>query len=188
MIITISITEYIDGIINIPHIYKPLIMILNSIIFLLFPLMLFLVPAMLYNNRSETCMTWWVKLTMNKESRKILAKLLALAIGLFHIATFAIFPHEIGMMFSIPIIAYAASTKRVMPVITKIRNSRKMMFILSVVVLALALIPHGYVLACSIAFFILAACFLPGPKAEKSLEDCGYLTDEQSKFFDDYFN
>lgn len=162
-------------------------MILKSLMFLLFPLMLFVIPALLYNNRSEICMAWWVKLTMNKESRKIIAKLLAIVIGMFHIATFAVFPHEIGIMISIPLVAFAALTRRVMPVITRIRNSRKLMLGLSVAAVVLALIPHGYVLSCSLAYLILAARFLPGPKAEKSLEEHGYLTDAKSTFFDDYF-
>lgn len=93
--------------------------IIKLIIFLTF---LFLFPARLYTNRKFR--RAWLGMAYSENFRLFTAQLLCLALILFHLVYYALFPLEKGIMLSSIYVFFSLASKKNMILLQTIRKSR----------------------------------------------------------------
>ena len=116
---------------------------LKIAIFLAFSLFLFLFPARLYTNRKFRLFT---------------ARMLCLALILFHLVYYALFPLEKGIMLSSIYVFFSLASKKNMILLQTIRKSRMIVMVLAFTTIVLSFIPHLLSVAVTLAFILEAAC------------------------------
>ena len=127
---------------------------LKIAIFLAFSLFLFLFPARLYTNRKFR--RAWLGMAYSENFRLFTARMLCLALILFHLVYYALFPLEKGIMLSSIYVFFSLASKKNMILLQTIRKSRMI-----VMVLAFTTIAHLLSVAVTLAFILEAACCFP---------------------------
>ena len=130
---------------------------LKIAIFLAFSLFLFLFPARLYTNRKFR-RAW---LGMAYSENLFTARMLCLALILFHLVYYALFPLEKGIMLSSIYVFFSLASKKNMILLQTIRQSRMIIIFLAFTTIVLSFIPHLLSLAVTLAFILEAACCFP---------------------------
>lgn len=95
---------------------------LKIAIFLAFSLFLFLFPARLYTNRKFR--RAWLGMAYSENFRLFTARMLCLALILFHLVYYALFPLEKGIMLSSIYVFFSLASKKNMILLQTIRQSR----------------------------------------------------------------
>lgn len=129
------------------------------IIFLAFSLFLFLFPAMLYTNRKFR--RAWLGMAYSENFRLFTARLLCLALILFHLVYYALFPLEKGIMLSSIYVFFSLASKKNVILLQAIRQSRMTVIALAVTAIVVSFIPHLLSVAVTLAFILEAACCFP---------------------------
>lgn len=127
--------------------------IIKLIIFLTF---LFLFPARLYTNRKFR--RAWLGMAYSENFRLFTARLLCLALILFHLVYYALFPLEKGIMLSSIYVFFSLASKKNMILLQTIRKSRLIVMVLAFTTIELSFIPHLLSVAVTLAFILEAAC------------------------------
>ena len=132
---------------------------LKIAIFLAFSLFLFLFPARLYTNRKFR--RAWLGMAYSENFRLFTARLLCLALILFHLVYYALFPLEKGIMLSSIHVFFSLASKKNMILLQTIRKSRMIVMVLAFTTIVLLFIPHLLSVAITLAFILEAACCFP---------------------------
>ena len=132
---------------------------LKIAIFLAFSLFLFLFPARLYTNRKFR--RAWLGMAYSENFRLFTARMLCLALILFHLVYYALFPLEKGIMLSSIYVFFSLASKKNMILLQTIRQSRMIIIFLAFTTIVLSFIPHLLSLAVTLAFILEAACCFP---------------------------
>ena len=132
---------------------------LKIAIFLAFSLCLFLFPARLYTNRKFRRV--WLGMAYSENFRLFTARLLCLALILFHLVYYALFPLEKGIMLSSIYVFFSLASKKNIILLQAIRQSRIVVMALAVTVIVVSFIPHLLSVAVTLAFILEAACCFP---------------------------
>lgn len=134
---------------------------LKIAIFLAFSLFLFLFPARLYTNRKFR--RAWLGMAYSENFRLFTARMLCLALILFHLVYYALFPLEKGIMLSSIYVFFSLASKKNMILLQTIRQSRMivMVMVLAFTTIVLSFIPHLLSVAVTLAFILEAACCFP---------------------------
>ena len=132
---------------------------LKIAIFLAFSLFLFLFPARLYTNRKFR--RAWLGMAYSENFRLFTARLLCLALILFHLVYYALFPLEKGIMLSSIYVFFSLASKKNMILLQTIRRSRIAIMTLAVIAIAISFVPHLLSVAVTLAFILEAACCFP---------------------------
>ena len=131
---------------------------LKIVIFLAFSLFLFLFPARLYTNRKFR--RAWFGMAYSENFRLFTARLQCLALILFHLVYYALFPLEKGIMLSSIYVFFSLAYKN-MILLQTIRQSHMIVMVLAFTAIVLSFIPHLLSLAVTLAFILEAACCFP---------------------------
>lgn len=129
------------------------------IIFLAFSLFLFLFPAMLYTNRKYR--RAWLGMAYSENFRLFTARLLCLALILFHLVYYALFPLEKGIMLSSIYVFFSLASKKNLILLQTIRRSRIAIMALAIIAIAISFVPHLLSVAVTLAFILETACCFP---------------------------
>lgn len=132
---------------------------LKLIIFLAFPLFLFLFPTRLYTNRKFRRV--WLGMAYSANFRLFTARLLCLALILFHLVYYALFPLEKGIMLSSIYVFFSLASKKNIILLQTIRHSRMAVMGLAFAAIVVSFIPHLLSLAVTLAFILETACCFP---------------------------
>lgn len=131
---------------------------LKIAIFLAFSLFLYLFPARLYTNRKFR--RAWLGMAYSENFRLFTARMLCLALILFHLVYYAVFPLEKGIMLSLIYVFFSLAYKN-MILLQTIRQSHMIVMVLAFTAIVLSFIPHLLSLAVTLAFILEAACCFP---------------------------
>lgn len=134
---------------------------LKIAIFLAFSLFLFLFlfPARLYTNRKFR--RAWLGMAYSENFRLFTARLLCLALILFHLVYYALFPLEKGIMLSSIYVFFSLASKKNMMLLHTIRQSHMIVMVLAFTAIVVSFIPHLLSVAVTLAFILEAACCFP---------------------------
>ena len=132
---------------------------LKIAIFLAFSLFLFLFPTRLYTNRKFR--RAWLGMAYSENFRLFTARMLCLALILFHLMYYAVFPLEKGIMLSLIYVFFSLAYKKNMILLQTIRQSHMIVMVLAFTAIVLSFIPHLLSLAVTLAFILEAACCFP---------------------------
>lgn len=132
---------------------------LKIAIFLAFSLFLFLFPARLYTNRKFR--RAWLGMAYSENFRLFTARMLCLALILFHLVYYAVFPLEKGIMLSLIYVLFSLAYKKNMILLKTIRQSHMIVMVLAFTAIVVSFIPHLLSLAVTLAFILEAACCFP---------------------------
>lgn len=137
-------------------------------------------PTFLYKNRSRKMISFYRHMTYSEYCRMFYAKILLLALILFHFVCYWTNPGQPGVMGSTVLMFYLFSTKRTLNLLMDVRNSRSMLVFTFTAALALLFIPYMYSFGVTLGYILLAAVFYPSKKIqdEKS-EHKAYPTYEE---------
>lgn len=145
---------------------------LKIAIFLAFSLFLFLFPLRLYSNRKFRRV--WLGLAYSENFRLFVARLLCLALILFHLVYYALFPWDKGIMLSSIFVFLSLASKKNMILLQAIRGSRIAVTSIAITAIVISFIPHLFSLAVTFAFILEATCCFPSKaktrKVQKSQE------------------
>ena len=130
--------------------------IIKLIIFLTF---LFLFPARLYTNRKFR--RAWLGMAYSENFRLFTARMLCLALILFHLVYYALFPLKKGIMLSSIYVFFSLASKKNMILLQTIRKSRLIVMVLAFTTIELSFIPHLLSVAVTLAFILEVACCFP---------------------------
>lgn len=132
---------------------------IKLIIFLAFSLFLFLFPARLFTNRKFRRV--WLGMTYSENFRLFTARLLCLALILFHLVYYALFPLEKGIMLSSIYVFFSLTSKKNIILLQAIRHSRMVVMALAFAAIVVSFIPHLFSVSVTLAFILEAACCFP---------------------------
>lgn len=145
---------------------------LKIAIFLAFSLFLFLFPLRLYSSRKFRRV--WLGLAYSENFRLFAARLLCLALILFHLVYYALFPWDKGIMLSSIFVFLSLASKKNMILLQAIRHSHIAVMSIAITAIVISFIPHLFSLAVTFAFMLEAACCFPSKaktrKVQKNLE------------------
>lgn len=150
---------------------------LKIVIFLAFPLFLCLFSIHLYGNRLYR--KAWIALAYSDNCRLFVARLLSLLVIVFHIAYYALFPTDKGIMISSLYVFFSLASTQNLKLLMAVRKTQYGIHVLALMAMGISFLAYALSSAITLAFVLTAVCCLPlrvkQPKAMFSLND-------QSKF------
>lgn len=132
---------------------------LHIIIFLAFAFSLWFFPKYLYRNRRFR--KAWLGLAYSDKYRLFVARMLCLVLLLFHIAFYAVFPKNIGILHSSLYVFFSMADRTNLKILMALRQTNFPLILLSVVAIFLAFFPCLLSVSITMAFVIEAAYCLP---------------------------
>lgn len=132
---------------------------LKIAIFLAFPLLVWVFPIRFYQNRRFR--SAWLALTYSDNCRLFVARLLSLLVIVFHIAYYAIFPIDKGIMISSLYVFFSLASKYNLKLLMAIRKSEWGIYVLALTAMGIAFLPHSLSSAITLAMILVAVCCLP---------------------------
>lgn len=140
---------------------------LKIAIFLAFPLLLCLFAIHVYGN--SRFRNAWLALAYSDNCRLFVARLLSLLVIVFHIAYYALFPTDKGIMISSLYVFFSLASKYNMKLLMAIRRSEWGISVLALTAMGIAFLPHSLSSAITLAMILVAVCCLPSRvKKQKS--------------------
>ena len=127
--------------------------------FIIFLASLFLFPARLYTNRKFR--RAWPGMTYSLNFRLFTAQLLCLALILFHLVYYALFPLDKGIMLSSIYVFFSLASKKNMILLQTIRQSHMIVAVFAFTAIVVSFIPHLLSMAVTLAFILEVACYFP---------------------------
>lgn len=140
---------------------------LKIVIFLAFPLLVWVFPIRFYQNRKFRNV--WLALAYSDNCRLFVARLLSLLVIVFHIAYYALFPTDNGIMISSLYVFFSLASKYNLKLLMAIRRSKWGISVLALTAMGISFLPHSLSSAITLAMIIVAVCCLPSRvKKQKS--------------------
>lgn len=140
---------------------------LKIAIFLAFPLFVWAFPIRFYQNRKF--ISAWLALAYSDNCRLFVARLLSLLVIVFHIAYYALFPTDKGIMISSLYVFFSLASKYNLKLLMAIRRSEWGISVLALTAMGIAFLPNSLSSAITLAMIIVAVCCLPSQvKKQKS--------------------
>lgn len=156
---------------HITHIIQTKMTSLKIVIFLAFPLLLCLFPIHLYGNRRFR--KAWIALAYSDNCRLFVARLLSLLVIVFHIAYYALFPTDKGIMISSLYVFFSLASTQNLKLLMAFRRTQYGIHVLALTAMAISFLAHSLSSAITLAFVLTAVCCLPSrvkqSKAKPSL-------------------
>ena len=140
---------------------------LKIAIFLAFPLLICLFTIHVYGNiRFRNA---WLALAYSDNCRLFVARLLSLLVIVFHIAYYAVFPTDKGIMISSLYVFFSLASRQNLKLLMAIRRSDWGISVLALTAMGISFLPHSLSSAITLAMIIVAVCCLPSQvKKQKS--------------------
>ena len=132
---------------------------LKIAIFLAFPLLVWVFPIRFYQNRKFRNV--WLALAYSDNCRLFVARLLSLLVIVFHIAYYALFPTDKGIMISSLYVFFSLASKYNLKLLMAIRRSEWDISVLALTAMGISFLPHSLSLAITLAMMLVAVCCLP---------------------------
>lgn len=140
---------------------------LKIAIFLAFPLLVCVFPIRFYQNRKFR--NAWIALAYSDNCRLFVARLLSLLVIVFHIAYYAVFPMDKGIMISSLYVFFSLASKYNLKLLMAIRRSEWGISVLALTAMGISFLPHSLSSAITLAMMLVAVCCLPSRvKKQKS--------------------
>ena len=143
---------------------------ISVIIFLLYMVLILVIPVCEYRKPK-----WYSVLMQNMSytinGHRFMAYVLALLVIFFHLAYFAAFPANKGIMISTLFVFFLLSTRRTVHLMRLVNRTRQAVVLLAVASVGWAFLPSLFPCAVSLAFLLQIACILPPGKDEEHEED-----------------
>lgn len=140
---------------------------LKIAIFLAFPLLVWVFPIRFYQNRKF--ISAWLALSYSDNCRLLVARLLSLLVIVFHIAYYALFPTDKGIMISSLYVFFSLASKYNLKLLMAIRRSEWGISVLALTAMGISFLPHFLSSAITLAMILVAVCCLPSRvKKQKS--------------------
>lgn len=156
---------------HITHIIHSKMTYLKIVIFLAFPLLLCLFPIHLYGN--SRFRKAWIALAYSDNCRLFVARLLSLVVIVFHIAYYALFPSDKGIMISSLYVFFSLASSQNLKLLMAIRRGKYGIPLLALTAIIISFCPHSLSSAITLAMLLVAVCCLPSqvkqPKVQTSL-------------------
>ena len=132
---------------------------LKIIIFLAFSFLPLLFSLRLYRNIKFRKV--WLGMAYSENFRLFTARLLCLVVILFHLAYYALFPTDKGIMLSSLYVFFSLASNKNKKLLQAIRQSHIAICILALTAIVVSFVPHMLSTALTLAFIIEAACCYP---------------------------
>ena len=158
-----------------------------KLVFFIFPVLLVLLPVLLYKRYSPFMVKIWLRMIYDPSTRKMAANALAMILIFFHPAYYAVFPQDRGIMLSLPIVFFLFFTKLSVKTLMTIRRNRYLRWSMTLACLIMPFIPHLLPMAISMAFALEFSYFYPADGMEKFYEEHTGEDDVDKKFIETYF-
>lgn len=140
---------------------------LKITIFLAFPLLVWVFPMHFYQKRKFRNV--WLALAYSDNCRLFVARLLSLLVIVFHIAYYALFPTDKGIMISSLYVFFSLASKYNLKLLMAIRRSEWGISVLALTVMGISFLHHSLSSAITLAMILVAVCCLPSRvKKQKS--------------------
>lgn len=159
-----------------------------KILFLVYPLLLILLPVFFYRKYKPTHVTVWIRMAYDKNGLKMASNMLALVVIFFHLTYFSLFPDDIGIAVSTVMVFFLLSTKHSVRLTLSIRRNKYLFRILALMCVLMLLLPHTLSIAYSLAAILECACFFPAEGLENFYEQHVGEEDVDNRFVDAYFS
>ncbi|MEE3485380.1 MAG: hypothetical protein VZQ98_13800 [Bacteroidales bacterium] len=159
-----------------------------KIIFFVFPLLLILLPLLLYRKYKPPYIIVWLRLAFDNNARKMATNITQLVLIFFHVTYFAVFPEDYGFIFSSFIVFFMFATKTTVRLMLATRRNKVLYRLLAIASVALLFAPHAFSTSFSLALILECATFFPSKESEDFQEK--HLNEEgmDKKFVDSYFS
>ncbi len=128
---------------------------------LIFPLLLFIVPTVLYKCGNHFMARFYMAMLRSSAARKLYLQTLLIVLLLFHYIYVSGHFGEFGVLFSTILCGTLFSHKRAERWLRLLKAHRQLYFRMAVFSMAMVAIPHLYTMAVTIAYLLLAAAFYP---------------------------
>lgn len=132
---------------------------LKIAIFLTFPLLVWVFPIRFYQNRKFR--NAWLALAYSDNCRLFVARLLSLLVIVFHIAYYAVFPMDKGIMISSLYVFFSLASRQNLKLLTAVRRSEWGIPMLALMAMGISFLPHSLSSAITLAMMLVAVCCLP---------------------------
>ena len=129
--------------------------------FLLFPLMLILLPIFLYRSCKPLMMSVWYRLAFHVVGLKLATSLLAIAIILFNLTYVAVFHVDVGFIISTLIMFFMLSNDKNVRLLLSIRRNKYQFIFLAVLTVVMLFIPNMFSTSYTLAAILECAGFFP---------------------------
>lgn len=159
-----------------------------KILFLVYPLLLILLPVFFYRKYKPAHVTVWIRMAYDKNGLKMASNMLALVVIFFHLTYFSLFPDDIGIAVSTVMVFFLLSTKHSVRLTLSIRRNKYLFRILALMCVLMLLLPHTLSIAYSLAAILECACFFPAEGLENFYEEHVGEEDVDNRFVDAYFS
>lgn len=146
--------------------YTEKVNVISVYLFMVFTVLLILLPLTFYKSQGEKSFNFFIRVAYSPHGPKLFSYMLMLIVISFHLNYYAVFPKEIGIMFSTIIMFYLLSSKRTIALLARIRKNKKWMTGTFLLTLAIAFIPHGLSVSITLAYILIAACHYAGPHTQ----------------------
>ena len=128
---------------------------------LIFPLLLFIVPTMLYKCSYLFMARFYMAMLRSSAARKLYLQTLLIVLLLFHYIYVSGHFGEFGVLLSTILCGILFSHKRAERWLRLLKAHRQLYFRMAVFSMSMVAIPHLYTMAVTVACLLLAAAFYP---------------------------
>ena len=158
-----------------------------KVLFFMFPVLLVLLPVIIYNRYSPFMAKTWLRLITVPNARRVPANILFILLCFFLTIYYAVFPKDWGITPSIFIVVFLAFTSKSIKLLYSIRRNRHLRWSITLACLIMPFIPHLLSLAITLAFILESSYFYPSDDMERFYEEHADEADVNEKFIDTYF-
>lgn len=132
-----------------------------NILQLIFCIILFVLPLALYKSHRSFMVRFYDAMIHSVKARKLYVRVVLILLLLFHYVYISGHVGELGIFLSTAVCAAIYSFRRADKLLRGLCDRPCMFAILSLVALAISLVPHLYTTAVTAAYLLLAALFYP---------------------------
>lgn len=132
---------------------------LKITIFLAIPLLVWVFPLRFYQNRKFR--NAWFALVYSDNCRLFVAHLLSLLVIVFHIAYYAVFPTDKGIMISSLYVFFSLASKYNLKLLMVIRRTKWAIPMMALTAMGISFLPHSLSSAITLEMMLVAVCCLP---------------------------
>lgn len=148
-----------------------LINILVSILQLLFPILVIIIPFKLYKSDKPYMTGFYIAMLRSANARKFYIRILLIILLAFHGIYSFDHCYEWGMVFSTVLCGMVYSYHRTDRCLHILHENRKCFFWTAFAAVAIAMVPHLYTTGMTIAILLLASMFYPSYHALSTWKD-----------------
>lgn len=158
-----------------------------KVVFFIFPVLLVLLPVLIYNRYSPLVVRICLHMITDPESKRVPANILVVLLVFYITIHYAVYPKDWGIIPPIAIIIFLSFTKNCIKTLLTIRRKHYLRWCITFVCLIIPFIPHLLSLAITLAFILEFSYFYPSDGMEKFYDDHANEADVDKKFIDAYF-